>query len=439
MPEVRMNAYAPLLLVLAATILSAACTPDARLREQEDTGPRPVLTEPSKRLLPTVEIAEATGWPPGTTPEAAAGLAVQAFATGLQHPRWLYVLPNGDVLVAESNGPPGKSGFKGIRATLMNSAMKKAGAAAPSANRITLLRDADGDGVAETRQVFLAGLHSPFGMALVGDAFYVANADALLRFRYADGSTTLSGAGETVVALPGGGDELNHHWTKSLLAGADGMLYVGVGSNSNIGENGLDAERERAAVLQVDPARGTRTVYADGLRNPVGLAWGPDGALWAVVNERDELGDDLVPDYLTRVERGAFYGWPWSYYGARVDPRVTPPRPDKVAQARAPDYALGAHVAPLGLAIGELAGVGRGAYVGLHGSWNRRPLNGYEVAFVPFDGARASGAMREVLTGFVDEAGQARGRPVGVVFARDGALLVADDVGNAVWRVAAAR
>jgi glucose/arabinose dehydrogenase len=414
-----------------------ACTPDARLRDGQDTGPAPTLTEPTKRLIPTIEIAEATGWPAGTTPSAAAGLSVQAFAGGLEHPRWLHVLPNGDVLVAETNGPPGKSGFKGVRAALMNSAMKKAGAAVPSANRITLLRDGDGDGVAEQRHVFAQGLDSPFGMALVGDTFYVANADALLRFSYRDGATSLEGAGETVVALPGGGEEMNHHWTKSLLAGEDGTLYVGVGSNSNIAEHGMWVERERAAVLAVDPARGTRRVFADGLRNPVGLAWGPDGTLWAVVNERDELGDDLVPDYLTSVRPGAFYGWPWSYYGQHVDTRVEPARPEMVAKAIAPDYALGAHVAPLGLAFGEVPGVGRGAVVGLHGSWNREPLNGYEVVLVPFDGARPAGALRPVLSGFVDGAGQARGRPVGVAFGKDGALLVADDVGNVVWRVAA--
>ena len=419
--------------------LLAACTPDSRLRSGEDTGTTPVLTEPTQRLVPTIEIAEATGWPAGTLPTAAAGLSVRAFATGLKHPRWLHVLPNGDVLVAESNAPPDKSGHSGVRAALMGSAMKKAGAAAPSANRITLLRDTDGDGIAETRSVFRSGLDSPFGMALVGDAFYVANADALLRFRYEDGATELAGNGERIVALPGGGDELNHHWTKSLLADDDGKLYVGVGSNSNIAENGLDAERDRAAVLIVDPVARTRTVFADGLRNPVGLAWADDGVLWAVVNERDELGDDLVPDYLTRVERGAFYGWPWSYFGQHVDARVDPPRPDRVAQARKPDYALGAHVAPLGLAIGDLDGIGHGAYVGLHGSWNREPLAGYKVVFVPFDGHLPNGRMRDVLVDFVDAEGNARGRPVGVAFGKDGALLVADDVGNVIWRVAAQR
>jgi glucose/arabinose dehydrogenase len=428
--------------VLAAACvctLLAACTPDSRLRSGEDTGTAPVLTEPTKRLVPTIEIAEATGWAGGTVPTAAAGLSVQAFATGLEHPRWLHVLPNGDVLVAESNAPPGKSGLSGVRAALMGSAMKKAGAAAPSANRITLLRDADRDGIAETRTVFRAGLNSPFGMALVGDAFYVANADALLRFRYEDGATELAGDGEIVVTLPGGGDELNHHWTKSLIAGDDGRLYVGVGSNSNIAENGLDVERERAAVLAVDPVAKSRFVFADGMRNPVGLAWNADGTLWAVVNERDELGDDLVPDYLTQVERGAFYGWPWSYFGDHVDARVEPPRPDRVAQARRPDYALGAHVAPLGLAIGALDGVGQGAYIGLHGSWNRAPLAGYKVVFVPFDAGAPRGAMRDVLTDFVDADGKARGRPVGVAFGRDGALLVADDVGNTIWRVATQR
>jgi glucose/arabinose dehydrogenase len=428
-----------LLLLAFATGGLAGCARDARLRDDQDTGPQPVLAEPDKALVPTIEIAEATGWPAGATPTAAPGLAVQAFATGLEHPRWLHVLPNGDVLVAETNGPPGKSAFDGIKGALMNAAMKKAGAAVPSPNRITLLRDADGDGVAEQRSTFLQGLNSPFGMALVGATLYVANADALLRFPYRAGDTAIAASGTQVIALPGGGEELNHHWTKSLLASADGArLYVGVGSNSNIAEKGLAAETERAAVLEVDPARGTRRVFASGMRNPVGLAWGPDGALWAVVNERDELGDDLVPDYLTRVEPGAFYGWPWSYYGGHVDTRVTPARPDMAAKARVPDFALGAHVAPLGLAIGEGlgAGFGAGAYVGLHGSWNRQPLNGYEVVFVQFDGPRAQGPVRTVLGGFVDAQGQARGRPVGVVFGRDGALLVADDVGNVIWRVA---
>lgn len=423
----------------------AGCGGQATLRSGEDTGPSPVIASPSPGALPTVNIAPAKGWASGETPTAAPGLAVTAFASGLDHPRWLYVLPNGDVLVAESNAPPGKRGIGGIKGKVMGSVMKRAGSGVPSANRITLLRDADGDGMAETRSVFAADLVSPFGMARVGDTLFVANADALVRFAYADGQKQAGAAPRKVVDLPGGADQRNHHWTKSLVASADGTrLYVGVGSNSNIADNGMDAEVERAAVLEVDPVAGTRRVFAGGLRNPVGLAWEPrSGALWAVVNERDELGSDLVPDYLTRVDAGAFYGWPYSYWGAHVDERVKPQRADLVASARVPDYALGSHVAPLGLAFATGNQLGadfaEGAFVGLHGSWNREPLSGYKVVFVPFRDGRPSGAMRDVLTGFLDAQDNARGRPVGVAVARDGALLVADDVGNTVWRVTAAR
>ncbi|GAB2521819.1 PQQ-dependent sugar dehydrogenase [Lysobacter humi (ex Lee et al. 2017)] len=428
-----------LLLVL---LVAAGCARSETPRDGTGVGPRPTLPAPEKRVIPRVDIAPAVGWAAGTMPRPAAGLQVRAFATGLAHPRWLHVLPNGDVLVAESNAPAGKSGIRGLKGVAMKAVMKRTGAGVPSADRIHLLRDVDGDGVAEVRHVLVDGLRSPFGMALVGDRLFVANADALVVLPYTPDATRIAAPPRKVVDLPGAGDELNHHWTKSLLASPDGRrLYVGVGSNSNVGENGMAAEHDRAAVLEIDPERGTRSVFASGLRNPVGLAWGPDGALWAVVNERDELGDDLVPDYLTRVERGAFYGWPWSYWGANVDARVTPPRPDLVARARVPDYGLGNHVAPLGLAFNTsstLAGWGPGAFVGLHGSWNRKPLSGYEVVFVPFVDGRPSGLPRKVLTGFVDARGRAQGRPVGVAIARDGALLVADDVGNAVWRVAPA-
>jgi hypothetical protein len=353
------------------------------------------------------------------------------------------VLPNGDVLVAESNAPPGKRGIKGLKGKVMAAVMKRAGSGVPSANRITLLRDADGDGVAEMRSAFAENLTSPIGMALVGDTLYIANADALVRLPYETGQTQASGAPEKVVDLPGGGDQLNHHWTKTLVASKDGTrLFVGVGSNSNIGDNGMQAEVDRAAILEIDPAARTRRVFASGLRNPVGIAFEPDtGALWAVVNERDELGNDLVPDYLTHVERGAFFGWPYSYWGQHVDTRVKPQNPDLVATAREPDFALGAHVAPLGLtfAQGQKLGDGysNGAFIGLHGSWNRQPLSGYKVVFVPFDGGRPTGTMVDVLGGFLDADLNARGRPVGVAIARDGALLVADDVGNVVWRVSA--
>lgn len=341
-----------------------------------ETGPQPALPAPSQRWIPTVNVAPAVGWPEGTAPTPAPGLRVTAFARGLDHPRWLYVLPNGDVLVAETNAPPKPAEKKGLRTWFMKRTMKKAGAAVPSANRITLLRDADRDGVAEVRDVFLANLMSPFGMSLVDGRLYIANADAIVSVPYRDGQTRSDATPVKLVDLPGG--PLNHHWTKSLLASADGrFLYVGVGSNSNVGENGMDMEVDRAAVLQVEIATGARRVFAGGLRNPVGLAWEPQtGALWTVVNERDELGDALVPDYLTSVREGAFYGWPYSYYGQHVDTRVEPPRPDLVARAIAPDYALGAHVAALGLAFHDGAGwpaaLQGGAFIGEHGSWNRR-------------------------------------------------------------------
>ncbi len=428
-----------------ATLLAllSACGGHARLPAHAGTGADPELPQPPRNLFPTVEIAPAVGWTDGATPTPAAGMEVTAFAKGLDHPRWLYVLPNGDVLVAETNAPPGKSGIDGIKGWVMKRVMKRAGAAVPSANRITLLRDTDGDGRAEFRSVFLQGLHSPFGMALVGDTFYVANANALVKVPYQHGETTITADPTKVADLPGKGDELNHHWTKSLLASADGAhLYVGVGANSNVAENGMQVEHMRAAILEVATATGATRVFASGLRNPVGLDWEPHtGALWAVVNERDELGSDLVPDYLTSVRRDAFYGWPYSYYGRHVDERVSPQQPELVARAISPDFALGAHVAPLGLAFNNsvMAGYGEGAFVGLHGSWNRRPLNGYEVVFVPFSGGRPVGPMEVVLSGFVDAEGNARGRPVGVALDGRGGLLVADDVGNSVWRVTAAR
>ncbi len=421
----------------------AACGDSAKLVTREDTGPQPVLVAPARRAIPTVNIAPAIGWTEGAAPAPAAGLAVAPFARGLDHPRWLYVLPNGDVLVAETNAPPRPEDGKGLKGAVMKAVMKRAGAGVPSANRITLLRDADGDGVAELRTVFLADLMSPFGMALAGDTFYVANADAVVKFPYRGGETSIQAAPIKVADLPGG--PINHHWTKSLVANADGTrLYVGVGSNSNIAENGIAAEDKRAAVLEIDPASGATRVYASGLRNPVGLAWQPrSGTLYAVINERDELGSDLVPDYLTSVREGAFYGWPYSYYGQHVDTRLKPPRPDLVATAIAPDYALGAHVAPLGLAFNTASGwpapYADGAFVGLHGSWNRKPLNGYKVAFVPFVDGKPSGAMADVLTGFLDAGDNAHGRPVGVAIDKRGGLLVADDVGNAVWRVSPAK
>jgi glucose/arabinose dehydrogenase len=391
-------------------------------------------------MIPTVNIAPAKGWPEGRTPKAAPGFAVAAFAANLEHPRWLYVLPNGDVLVAETTAPPKPEDGKGIKGWAMKKVMKRAGATPPSANRITLLRDADGDGVAETRSVFLEGLNSPFGMALVGRTLYVANTDAVVKFEYKPGQTRIDAPAVKVAGLPGG--PINHHWTKNIIASRDGKhLYATVGSNSNAAENGIDKEERRAAILEIDPASGASRLLASGLRNPNGMDWEPrTGRLWTVVNERDELGSDLVPDYLTSVKDGAFYGWPYSYYGRHVDDRVKPPRPDLVEKAVVPDYALGSHVAPLGMTFYE----GKlfpeqfrgGAFIGEHGSWNRKPLSGYKVVFVEFrDGRPASPAPVDILTGFVDADGKAMGRPVGVVVDRAGALLVADDVGNTIWRV----
>ncbi len=419
----------------------SACGDQAQLPVSAGIGPEPKLPPPNETWIPTVNIATATGWPAGVAPTPAPGLNMTAFAENLDHPRWLYVLPNGDVLVAETNGPPRPEDSSGIKGWIMGLVMSRAGAGASSADRITLLRDADGDGTVDQRTVFLEDLHSPFGMALVGDDFYVANTDAVLRFPYQEGETEITAPGEKVIDLPGG--PLNHHWTKNLIASQDGsLLYATVGSNSNVAENGIDAERGRAAIWEIDPATGNHRVFASGLRNPNGMAWEPEtGVLWTVVNERDEIGSDLVPDYLTSVEDGGFYGWPYSYYGDHVDERVEPQRPDLVAQAIVPDYALGPHTASLGLTFAEgnslPATFANGAFVGQHGSWNRNPASGYKVIFVPFEAGRPAGDPIDVLTGFLED-GEARGRPVGVVIDRQGALLVADDVGNKVWRVTAA-
>jgi len=430
--------------LLALVAVLGACSDMALLPISAGTGPHPTLPEPRPALIPTVNIAPAKGWPAGMAPQAVPGTQVVAFARNLDHPRWLYVLPNGDVLVAETNAPPKPGDATGIRGWLMGLVMQRAGAAVPSANRITLLRDTNGDGIADFRSVLLAGLNSPFGMALVGNRLYVANSDAVWSFPYTSGDTQIAASGTQVVALPAG--PINHHWTKNLIASADGSkLYVTVGSNSNVAERGMAAEAERAAIWEVDARSGGHRVFASGLRNPVGLSWEPhSGTLWTVVNERDELGSDLVPDYLTSVRDGGFYGWPYSYYGQHVDQRVAPQRPELVAQALAPDYALGPHTASLGLAssVGTtLPSVfANGMFVGQHGSWNRRPHSGYKVVFVPFEGARPSGAAPvDVLTGFLSPDGDAWGRPVGVAIDRQGSLLVADDVGNVVWRVSPGR
>jgi glucose/arabinose dehydrogenase len=425
--------------VFAAVVILSACGGAATLQVERGMGPDPALPPPQESLIPLVNIAPATGWTGGARPTAAADLRVVAFADGLDHPRWIHVLPNGDVLVAETAAPDRPEDGTGIKGFFMKKAMKRAGSAVPSANRITLLRDTDSDGRADFRSTLISNLYSPFGMDLVGEDLYVANTDALLRFPYRAGDTTIAGPGARVAALPGGAR--NHHWTKNVIASRDGRkLYVTVGSNSNVAENGMEEETDRAAILEIDAATGARKVYATGLRNPNGLVWEPTtGALWTVVNERDELGSDLVPDYLTSVRPGGFYGWPYSYYGSHVDERVQPPRPDLVATAIKPDYALGPHTASLGLALSEGARLPdrfrSGMFVGQHGSWNRKPLSGYKVIFVPFSGGKPSGPSIDVLTGFVDEAGNARGRPVGVAVDRQGGLLVADDVGNVIWRV----
>jgi glucose/arabinose dehydrogenase len=425
--------------VLAGLLLVAlaGCGEHATLPASAGFGPHPFLPPPHPTRIPTLNFARAVGWPAGATPTAAPGLAVSAYATGLLHPRWLHVLPNGDVVVAESDAPAAADGG-GIGDWIGQRVMKFAGAGTPSADRITLLRGVGADGLAQTRSVFLRGLHSPFGMAQVGPDFYVANTNAVLRFPYTAGDAQITAPGVKVLDLPA---QPHGHWTRDLIASRDGArLYVTVGSDSNIGENGMNNEVGRAAVQEIDLATGHSHIFASGLRNPNGLAWQPhSGALWVAVNERDELGSDLVPDYMTSLRDGGFYGWPYSYYGQHVDERVQPPRPELVASALAPDYALGAHTASLGLAFyeggtlpGKYAG---GAFIGQHGSWNRKPRSGYKVIFVPFADGHPAGPPEDVLTDFLNADGQARGRPVGVAVDHAGALLVADDVGGVVWRV----
>jgi glucose/arabinose dehydrogenase len=433
------KAYRWLAMASALSLVLAACAGGASLPPQAGYGPNPQLPAPQRQLIPTIKIAPAKGWSPGQTPTPAPGLRVAAFATGLTHPRWLYVLPNGDVLVAETNGPA--QPVKGIKDWFMKVVMKQAGAGVPSPERISLLRDANGDGVAETRTVFLQGLRSPFGMTLVGEDLYVADTDALLRFPYRTGETSIAAAPVKVRDLPG--LPIDYHWTKNVIASPDGAkLYVTVGSNSNVGEKGMDKEVGRAAIWEIDRRSGEGRLFATGLRNPNGMGWEPQtGVLWTVVNERDEIGNDLVPDYLTSVRDGGFYGWPYSYYGRHVDERVKPQRPDLVAKAVVPDYGLGSHTGSLGMTFSAGARLpatyANGVFVGQHGSWNRAQFNGYKVIFVPFAGGGPNGPTMDVLTGFVDKNGKALGRPVGVVIDKSGALLVADDVGNTIWRVTA--
>jgi glucose/arabinose dehydrogenase len=405
-----------------------------------EIGANPTLPNLQQYLFPPIHIAKVVGWKKGETPSVAQGLKIEPLATGLQHPRSLYTLPNGDVLVVESKAPKAAA-IKRPKDIVMGyvESWATSGDQSGPSNRITLLRDTNGDGIPDTQSVFLDHLNSPFGVALVGNDLYVANTDAIVKYPYKDGDTKITAPGELLTSLPGG--PIDHHWTKSLVASADGkLLYVGVGSNSNITENGMEAEHNRADILEVDRATGRFRVFASGLRNPNGLSFEPQsGALWAVVNERDELGPDLVPDYMTSVKDGAFYGWPYSYYGQHVDPRVQPQRPDLVAKAIVPDYALSSHVAPLGLAFYTGTNLPEsyrgGAFVGEHGSWNRQVLNGYKVVFVPFSNGRPSGKAQDVVTGFLDEKDNARGRPVGLAVDKAGGLLIADDVGNTVWRV----
>jgi glucose/arabinose dehydrogenase len=397
-------------------------------------GPNPDLPQPHHSLIPTVKIAGAVGWPAGGAPTPAPGFQVTAIARGLPHPRWLYVLPNNDVLVAETDGPATKP--NGIRGWIEGLVMSSAGAEKGSPNRIDLLRGG-------ARSVFLTGLTSPFGMTLVGNDLYVADTNEVLRYHYEVGQTHLIGAPKKVMDLPA--FPIDHHWTKNIVASPDGSkLYVTIGSNSNVGENGMAAEGGRARILVIDRATGAWRDFATGLRNPNGMDFQPQtGALWTVVNERDELGDNLVPDYLTSVKDGGFYGWPYSYYGQHVDTRVSPQRPDLVAKAIAPDYALGGHTASLGLVFdrGPLFPdrYKNGAFIGQHGSWNRSVYAGYKVIFVPFSGGKPNGPPQDVLTGFLNKDGKAQGRPVGVVVDKTGALLVADDVGGVVWRVTPTR
>jgi glucose/arabinose dehydrogenase len=413
----------------------------ARLSVAEVAGVRPDITAPRIQTIPTVAVADVVGWQGGATPTAATGLAVRPFATGLDHPRGLYRLPNGDVLVAETNSPPRDGG--GIQGVVMKWLMGKAGAGVPSANRITLLRDSNGDGVADQRTVFMTGLNSPYGMTLFKGQLYIANTDALVRVPYTDGQTRITAKPELVIKLNPGGN----HWARNVIPAPDGKtLFVSVGSSSNIAENGMEAEKYRANILQVWPDAKTFRIYAAGLRNANGMAINPiTGQLWTVVNERDMLGSDLAPDYLTRVEFGDQFGWPWYYWGGYPDSRVEPANPALQQYSKRPDYALGPHVAALGLDFANDVKLGgsytNGAFVSEHGSWNRKPVSGYKVVYVPFgaNGYPAVGTKPvDVLTGFLDDQGKARGRPVGVIADKTGAMLVADDVGNVVWRVTAA-
>ena len=430
-----------LALSCSSAMLLSSCN-DNEPDPSNEIGANPKLPEQTQYLIPSMRIAKVVGWKSGETPTVIDGLQIKALATGLRHPRSVYPLPNGDILVVESVAPPEKSATR-PKDLIMGfiQSFATGGAGNEGSNKITLLRDADGDGVAEIKDVFLDHLNSPFGVALVGNDLYVANTDAIIRYPYKTGETKITAPGTVLTELPGG--PIDHHWTKSLVASPDGtLLYAGVGSNSNITENGIQAEKDRASIWEVDRATGRHRIFADGLRNPNGLSWEPQTkALWTVVNERDELGPNLVPDYMTSVKDGGFYGWPYSYFGGNVDPRVMPQRPDLVAKAIVPDYALSSHVAPLGMTFytaGNLpASYQGGAFVGEHGSWNRKQFNGYKVVYIPFANGAPNGKPQDVVTGFLNPQNEARGRPVGLAVDKTGGLLIADDVGNTVWRVTA--
>jgi glucose/arabinose dehydrogenase len=429
-------------LLCASVLTLAACGDDDDMDPKTQVGAHPHLPDIKQYLFPPMHVASVVGWKQGEKPSAASGLKVEAVATGLEHPRSIYTLPNGDILVVESRAPSAQS-IKRPKDLIMGwvESWATSGGEPGGSNRISLIRPAV-DGAPAVRSVFLDNLDSPFGVALVGNDLYIADTDAIVRYPYVEGETKITAPGTVLTPLPGG--PIDHHWTKSLLASPDGsLLYVGVGSNSNITENGIEAEKNRAAIWEVDRATGRSRVFATGLRNPNGLNWEPEsGALWAVVNERDEFGPNLVPDYMTSVKDGGFYGWPYSFYGQHVDPRVMPQRPDLVAKAIVPDYALSSHVAPLGMVFDTVPGLPDryrgGAFVGEHGSWDRQHLNGYKIIWVPFSGGHPSGMAQDVVTGFLNTDDKSRGRPVGLALDKTGALLIADDVGNAVWRVSAA-
>lgn len=428
------------LLAVSITLVISGCDDGAKIDPARQTGANPELPAAQNFLIPPMQVPAGAAWKEGEKPKVAEGLNIEKIADGLQHPRQLYTLPNGDILVVEGSGPKAPTTQpKQLITGLIKNASGKGGA---GGNRITLLRNSNGDGKTWEKHVFLEGLYSPFGIQLIGDNLYVANADAIRKYPYKSGDTKISDAGTELTELPGG--PINHHWTKSLLASPDGSkLYAGIGSNSNITENGIGAEYRRADILEVDVASGASRIYASGLRNPTGLQWEPQtGNLWAIVNERDEIGADLVPDYMTSVQEDGFYGWPYSYYGQHIDQRVSPQRPDLVAKALKPDYALSSHVAPLGLWFYQgdnLADYRGGAFISEHGSWNRKPLNGYQVVWVAFKDGKPVGQPKPVVTGFLtDDQKEVRGLPVGLTMDRQGGLLIADDAGNVVWRVTAA-